>query len=200
MKRKLLQSEKMTKGSPKRRRNNFSSWWMTLSIAFLFLTGACGGGGPSTPPPPKAKSPAAVEKKKEDPTKVAEKKEPEKKAEVEFSYSPAGKPDPFKPFIELSPVRSTRTVPLTPLQKYDISQLKLVAILSTPEGNVALVEDVIQKGYFLKKGTWIGKNDGKVTKILKDRVIVQEVYQDIFGQMKTNEITIMLHKTEGGES
>lgn len=197
MKRKLLQ--KMTKGSPKRRRNNLSYWWMTLSIALLFLTGACGGGAPPSSPPSKAKSPA-VEKKKEEPTKVAEKKEPEKKGEVEFSYNPAGKPDPFKPFIELAPVRSSRTVPLTPLQKYDISQLKLVAILSTPEGNVALVEDGTQKGYFLKKGTWIGKNDGKVTKILKDRVIVEEVYQDIFGQMKTNEVTIMLHKAEGGES
>ncbi len=190
----------MTKGSPKRRRNNVNSWWITLAIALLFLSAACGGGGgPSPSPPPKAKSPA-VEKKKEESTKVAEKKEPEKPAEVEFSYNPSGKPDPFKPFIELAPVRTTRTVPLTPLQKYDVSQLKLVAILSTPEGNVALVEDGTQKGYFLKKGTWIGKNDGKVIKILKDRVIVEEVYQDIFGQTKTNEITIMLHKAEGGES
>ncbi len=66
---------------------------------------------------------------------------------------------------------------------------------------MALVEDVTGKGYFLKKGTWIGKNDGKVTKILKDRVIIEEVYQDIFGQTKTNEISLSLHKVEeGGES
>lgn len=184
--------------SLKRQRNNFSYWWIALSIALLFLIGACGGGTPSSSLPSKAKSPA-VDKKKEEPAKVAEKKEPEKKGEVEFSYNPSGKPDPFKPFIQLAPVRSG-SVPLTPLQKYDISQLKLVAIISAPEGNVALVEDGTQKGYFLKKGTWIGKNDGKVTKVLKDRVIVEEVYQDIFGQTKTNEITIMLHKTEGGES
>ena len=190
--------------SLKPQRNNFTSWWMALSIALLFLIGACGGGTPPSSLPAKAKSPA-VDKKKEELTKVAEKKgpekkEPEKKEEAEFSYNPSGKPDPFKPFIELTPVRSSRTVPLTPLQKYDISQLKLVAIISTPEGNVALVEDGTQKGYFLKKGTWIGKNDGKVTKILKDRVIVEEVYQDIFHQTKTNEIIIMLHKAEGGES
>lgn len=189
----------MRKGSPKRGRNNFSHGWMTLSIALLFFVGACGGGTPPSSLPSKGKSPA-VEKKKEEPAKVAEKKEPEKKPEVEFSYNPSGKPDPFKPFIELTPARTARTVPLTPLQKYDISQLKLVAIISSPEGNVALVEDVTQKGYFLKKGTWIGKNDGKVTKILKDRVIVEEVYQDVFGQTKKNEITIMLHKAEGGES
>jgi type IV pilus assembly protein PilP len=64
-----------------------------------------------------------------------------------------------------------------------------------------MVEDATGKGYFLKKGTWIGKNDGKVTKILKDKVIIEEVYQDIFGQTKTNEISLFLQKIEeGGES
>lgn len=170
-------------------------------IAFLFVLGACGGGTPPSSPPLKTKAPA-VEKKKEEAMKVAEKKEPEKKEEIEFSYNPAGKTDPFKPFIQLTPVKeAARTVPLTPLQKYDISQLKLVAILSTPEGNIALVEDATGKGYFVKKGTWVGKNDGKVTKILKDRVIVEEVYQDILGKLKANEISIFLHKVEeGGES
>ena len=145
-----------------------------------------------------------MEKRKEGPTKVAvaEKKEPEKKEEAEYSYNPAGKPDPFKPFIQLISAKGgSKNAPLTPLQKYDISQLKLVAIISSPDGNIALVEDVAGKGYFLKKGTWIGKNDGKVTKILKDKVIVEEVYQDIFGQTKTNEISLFLQKVEeGGES
>jgi type IV pilus assembly protein PilP len=192
------------KGFPKPERNKTGRWWITLLIVFLFGLGGCGEGTPPSSLPSKTKSPA-VEKKKEEPTKVAEKKEPEKKEEAEYSYNPAGKPDPFKPFIQLTPIREgSRTGPLTPLQKYDINQLKLVAILSTPEGNVALVEDATGRGYFLKKGTWIGKNDGKVTKILKDKVIIEEAYQDIFGQTKTNEISIFLHKAEegggGGES
>lgn len=200
MKRKPFQRKKRMKRSLKPR-NKIGHWWVTVSIVFLFLIGACGGGTPSSSPPLKTKSPA-VEKKKEGATKVAEKKEPEKKEEAEYSYNPAGKPDPFKPFIQLTPVRdASRSGPLTPLQKYDISQLKLVAIISNPEGNIALVEDATGKGYFLKKGTWIGKNDGKVTKILKDKVIIEEVYQDIFGQTKTNEISLFLHKVEeGGES
>ena len=178
----------------KPKRNKIGHGWITLSIVFLFLIGGCGGGTPPPSLPSRAKSPS-VEKKKEEPTKVAEKKE-----EDEYSYNPAGKPDPFKPFIQLASRGSSRTA-LTPLQKFDISQLKLVAIISTSEGNIALVEDATGKGYFLKKGTWIGKNDGKVTKILKDAVIIQEVYQDIFGQTKTNEVSIFLHKVEeGGES
>jgi type IV pilus assembly protein PilP len=191
------------KKSPKTEKNRMGLWGISLLILCLFLMGGCGQGAPPPSIPAKIKAPS-VEKKKEVPTKteVAEKKEPEKKEEAEYSYNPAGKPDPFRPFVQLISVRgSSGTAPMTPLQKYDISQLKLVAIISSPGGNMALVEDVAGKGYFLKKGTWIGKNDGKVTKILKDKVIVEEVYQDIFGQTKTNEVSIFLHKVEeGGES
>ena len=184
----------------KPKRNKIAVLGITLSIAFLFLIGGCGGSTPPSSLPAKTKSPSV--EKKEEPAKVVEKKEVEKKEEPEYSYNPAGKPDPFKPFIQLTPVRgASRSTPLTPLQKYEISQLKLVAIISTPEGNIAMVEDATGKGYFLKKGTWIGKNDGKVTKILKDKVIIEEVYQDIFGQTKTNEISLFLQKIEeGGES
>ncbi|MGB9629539.1 MAG: pilus assembly protein PilP [Thermodesulfobacteriota bacterium] len=167
----------------------------SVLIVFLFLIGGCGGApSPSLPTKDKPSLPA-----KKETVKVAEKKEEEKKEEPEYTYNPAGKPDPFKPFLQLTPVREVSRVPLTPLQKYEISQLKLVAIISSPEGNIAMVEDSAGKGYFLKKGTLIGKNDGKVTKILKDKVIVEEVYLDIFGQTKTHEISILLHRMEEGE-
>lgn len=133
---------------------------------------------------------------------MTEKKEGEKKEEAEYTYNPLGKPDPFRPFIQISASKEySRKVPLTPLQKYEISQLMLVAIIVTPEGNIALVEDSTGKGYFLKKGTEIGKNDGKVKQILKDKIIIEEVYEDIFGQKKINEISLFLYRVgEGGES
>lgn len=182
-----------------RSRPRFS--FITVCIAFLFFVAGCGGSPPPSSPPQKGKSPA-VEKRKVEAVKVAEKKEIEKKEETEYIYNPVGKPDPFKPFIQITPAKEySRSVPLTPLQKYEISQLKLVAIITTPEGNIALVEDAAGKGYFLRKGTGIGKNDGKVKNILKDKVIIEEVYEDIFGQKKVNEISLFLHRVEeGGES
>jgi Tfp pilus assembly protein PilP len=76
-----------------------------------------------------------------------------------------------------------------------------VAIIIAPEGNIAMVEDSLGKGFFLKKGTEIGKNDGRVKKILKDKVIIEEVYEDGSGQKKNNEISLSLHGIEeGGES
>lgn len=198
MKRKRVQRQR---GVQKFARNRMFYLLLSLSIAFLFFMTGCGGGSTPFTSSKKEKSPVA-EKKKTEPVKRSEEKEIEKKEETDYSYNPAGKPDPFKPFIQITSTKEySRTVPLTPLQKYEISQLKLVAIIVSPEGNVALVEDSAGKGYFLKKGTEIGKNDGKVTKILKDRVIIEELYQDIFGQTKSNEISLFLHKLEeGGES
>jgi type IV pilus assembly protein PilP len=165
------------------------------------MTG-CGGGSPPTILTQKEKPPVIV-KKETEPVKVEVKKESlEKKEETEYTYNPVGKPDPFKPFIQMTSIKEySKNTLLTPLQKYEISQLKLVAIIVAPEGNIAMVEDLLGKGFFLKKGTEIGKNDGKVKKILLDKVIIEEVYEDSLGQKKTNEISLFLHRVEeGGET
>jgi len=179
----------------KRRRAFVSTMVLCL---FLVCVAGCGGGSPSSPA---LKTKADGAEKKAAQTKVPDIKENPGGQAVEYSYNAAGKPDPFKPFIQMASVREARNAPLTPLQKYEISQLRLVAIISGPQGNIALIEDAAGKGYFLKQGTDIGKNDGKVTRILKDKIIVEETYQDIFGQVKTNEIPLFLHRLEeGGES
>jgi type IV pilus assembly protein PilP len=137
---------------------------LAVSTVFLFLLSSCGG--ETAPPPPSSpfgKTPGA-ETKKAQPVQVAEKVEKKKVVEKEepaFSYNPTGKSDPFKPFIQLMPDKLRKSAFLTPLQKYDISQLKLVAIITLPEGSVALVEDQQGKGYFLKRGTAIGRRDEK---------------------------------------
>jgi len=181
-----------------RKRNRYNLAWLLFGIAFILSS--CGEGTVPLPPPKGGASKVAAQKAEA--AKVEVKKEPEKKDEPEYIYNPAGKPDPFKPFIQLAPIKGVvRTVPLTPLQKYDISQLKLVAVISTPEGNIALVEDSSGRGYFVKRGTEIGKNDGKVTRILKDRIVIEEIYPDVWGQSKKSEVYLFLHKIEeGGES
>jgi len=174
---------------------------ITILVAAAFFAVSCGGGSVPSPAPPKGKS-AVAQKKLAEPAKAEQKQETEQGERKEYAYDPTGKVDPFKPFIQLaSAKKSSKNVPLTPLEKYEISQLKLVAIISTPEGNIALIEDSTGKGYFLKKGTGIGKNDGRVKKILKDKVVIEETYQDILGQTKNNEVSLYLHRIEeGGES
>ena len=175
-------------------RTKIKPFWALLIS--LFLVVSCGEGTAPLPVSKKGGLPA-VERKKTEPAKIEEKKEGEKE---EYTYNASGKPDPFKPFLQVTPLRETQSFPLTPLQKYDISQLKLVAVLSAPEGKIGLVEDATGKGYFIKKGTWIGKNDGKVTKVLTDRVMIEEVFLDALGQKKVNEVSLSLQRAEeGGE-
>lgn len=113
----------------------------------------------------------------------------------DYVYDPTGKRDPFQPFIAAqTPVRPAgEEIPVTPLQKYDLSQLKLVAIIvGTGEGS-AMVEDSEGKGYIIKKGVYVGTNFGKVKAVLKDRVIIEERYKDYMGQVKDKEIILRLY-------
>lgn len=92
--------------------------------------------------------------------------EPEPEPEVETA-------DENAPAIPAPPPRRK-----TPLEKLDLSQLKLVAIVRAPAGNKALVEEASGKGYIITHGTYIGINSGRVVEILKDRVIVEEEEKD----------------------
>jgi len=134
------------------------------------------------------------------PPKVAPRKAtpastPAQEVERDYVYDPTGKRDPFQPFIATkTPVKpSGEEVPITPLQKYDLSQLKLVAILVGKGGGRAMVEDSEGKGYIIEKGVYVGRNFGKVKTVLKDRVIIEERYKDYMGKVREKEIVLQLH-------
>ena len=125
-----------------------------------------------------------------------------------YFYDRRGKLDPFKPLFAIEAERMARAdkkakkkkLPLTPLQRIDLSQLKLVGIIVSPTGNKALVEEPSGKGYIITKGTYVGTNFGRVKRILKDRVIVEEQVEDFFsGQMKLQTTQLRLQKDEVGD-
>jgi type IV pilus assembly protein PilP len=133
-----------------------------------------------------------------------------KKMIVEASggYTPAGKIDPFLPLFEEKPVVPTETadaekqkkkrrIPLTPLERVDLSQLRLVGIIQAPTGNKALVEEASGKGYIIKKGTFIGIHAGRVLEIQKDRVIVEEEVENVLGQFTLEKKELKLQKPPG---
>ncbi len=94
-----------------------------------------------------------------------------------YQYQLTGRADPFKPFIAPKTVNPNDLVDdnkeLTGMQLFEPGQLSLVAIMDTPSGRIAMVEDVTKKGYMLRKGILIGRN-GEVTEIMKDQVVVTE--------------------------
>jgi type IV pilus assembly protein PilP len=134
-------------------------------------------------------------------TSAAEKAKPSSK--IQSIYDPQGKIDPFEPLfrekqtVALVKSKRKKRTPRTPLEKIDISQLKLVGIILASSGNRALVEESSGKGYVIKKGTYMGTNSGKVVKIEKDKVIVAEEYEDIRGNVTLRNKEIKLPKPPG---
>ena len=116
------------------------------------------------------------------------------------TYIIRGKVDPFEPLFKEKPVsrkKKKKRIPRTPLEKLSIGQLKLVAIIRAPSGNKALVEEGSGKGYVIKKGTYIGLNAGKIIKIEKDNIIIEEEIEDIQGNIKVRQRELKLQKPSG---
>jgi type IV pilus assembly protein PilP len=121
---------------------------------------------------------------------------------IPAKYDPTGKTDPFEPLFRDKPVltkkkKRKKRLPQTPLERIDLSQLRLVGIILASSGNRALVEESTGKGYVIKKGTYIGTNAGKVVRIKKETVIVEEEFEDVYGKIATRKREIKLPKPPG---
>jgi Tfp pilus assembly protein PilP len=130
-----------------------------------------------------------------------------------YMYNTAGKPDPFKPFMETDPAQkkkmeeeenrrraASKDRPISPLQQADIGQFRLVGIAGDQNRRVAMVEDGIAKKYYpLFVGTYIGLNGGRVAAILPDRVVVEEKAEKQDKKSQVRRLTVMLHKEEEGK-
>lgn len=114
----------------------------------------------------------------------------------EYRYDPTGKPDPFRSFIkreiELGPAITT------PLERFDLSQLEVTAIIWGTERRRALVRDPAGKGYVVQAGTAIGKNKGRVIEIFDNMVLVKETYVDFRDRATTKEVELRLYQNQGG--
>ena len=100
--------------------------------------------------------------------------------------------DPFRPFVlEIRPQRKD-SENLSPLERYEVGQLKLVGIVWDIPDPRAMVEDAAGLGYVIKLGTPIGRNDGKVKVIGPKQGVIEEVFLDFYGTRKTREVKLKL--------
>ncbi len=152
-----------------------------------------------------------TEKEKKEGIKPEEKSEKKKKNKM-IAYAKE-KIDPFAPLFRAETEqkkqpkkvmnarksKGTQKPPrrLTPLEKLDLSQLKLVGIVRAESGNKALVEEASGKGYIITIGTYIGIHSGKVTEILKDRVIVEEKEEDLIGNITIRKRELKFQRPSG---
>ncbi len=104
-------------------------------------------------------------------------------------YDPTGKRDPFRPF-DFAP--KIDTAGKTELERYDIGQLKVTAILEGFDEPKAIVENSAGRGFTVKKGVKIGPNNGEIIDIKKDRIFILERFVDFTGDTKTKTIELKL--------
>jgi len=61
-----------------------------------------------------------------------------------------------------------------PLEAFDLSVLKLVAIMKMGDSRAAMVEDDEGKGYVVRKGGYIGRDSGRVVAISERNLVISE--------------------------
>jgi type IV pilus assembly protein PilP len=113
------------------------------------------------------------------------------------AYNPTGRRDPFRP-----PRVNQQTLAgeaRTPLQRYDLGQLRLVAIIYNATSPTAVVEDQAGLGYIVRVGTPIGANGGAIKAIEQGKVRVEEESIDFYGERQTSEVVMELAAEERGK-
>ncbi len=119
----------------------------------------------------------------------------------QFDFS--NKKDPFKPFViaKVASIPSPSEVKKAlrdslPIHSFDVSQFKLIGVVTGGKENHAMVVDPNGKGYVLKPGMLIGKNDGRVVSITPGGVDVLEQFKDDNGRVRKENIKITLPRKQ----
>jgi type IV pilus assembly protein PilP len=147
-----------------------------LFVVCLLLTVAgCGDEPTYTAPKTSSKKVRPV---KAPPVKAAAVEEEQKDI---FAYNPIGQRDPFESLLKKETESRQAGVPKTPLEKFDLGQFRVQAILIGKGVPRAMVTAPDGKNYILKPGLKIGKNNGVISDINRTEVVVEESTIDLAG-------------------
>lgn len=100
--------------------------------------------------------------------------------------------DPFRPATLRKKVVQRARENLSPLERFELNQLKIVGVIWDMKEPRAMVEDNAGLGYTIKVGTPIGSGDGVVKAIHRNEVVVEEYYFDVYGARKKRDVSMKL--------
>ena len=125
---------------------------------------------------------------------------PQESAE-DYRYRTQERRDPLEPLLKEAPPDVLRPKPrqperpLGPLERFDLSALKLVGIVWGELGRKALIKAPDGKSYFATLETYMGKYSGKVIAIENDHLVIEEQYLNIEDKLVPKTLTLPLrHK------
>jgi Tfp pilus assembly protein PilP len=114
------------------------------------------------------------------------------RGDVASTYDPTQHRDPFRPPNLTPTVADSKSGPRTPLEGYEIGQLKLVGIVKNSTDTRAMVEDSAGLGYIVTTGTPIGTSGGVVRSIETRRVLIEEMTTNFYGEKQAKEVVMEL--------
>ncbi|MDY6842550.1 MAG: pilus assembly protein PilP [Thermodesulfobacteriota bacterium] len=172
----------------KKRREKRSRWG---SIALIIIFASVFGCNNSTPPEPTVSYSPRITKKAADEGEQLDNIEKWKELfdTSQYFYNIKTSRDPFESPI-LKTKKTEKEQKKTPLEKWDIAQLKLIATLYTKSVRLAMVEDPDGRGHILRKGLRIGVNDGFIVSISENEVVVKEKAVGRRGTFNVRTITL----------
>jgi type IV pilus assembly protein PilP len=180
------------------KRNSLFSTSAGVLICALVLT-ACSKDKPAVAPAQSPKAAVAVSKPVQNVVSSASRLTTPPANQFDFS----NKKDPFKPFIvvKVESKRPSDTIKKDqhdslPIHSFDVNQFKLIGIVTGVRENKAMVTDPGGKGYVLKAGMTIGKNNGKIILINSSGVDVVEQFKDESGKTRKETIKLTLPRKQ----
>ena len=109
-----------------------------------------------------------------------------------YRYSAVGKKDPFRNYFgDMASLNKEKKI-VSELQNFDVTDLRLSAIIYGITDPKAVVIAPDGKSYIVKNGSFIGKNWGKISRILPDKLEIVETYKDPLGRKIINKLYLEL--------
>ncbi len=124
----------------------------------------------------------------------------EARAQYVYSYNALGKRDPFRNMTVDTPREGDNKQPdidcNEPLCRFDVDDLKVVAVISGDANPLAMLEDPGQVGHIVHRNTKVGKQGGKVTAIERDCLVVTSYIAGADGKAQANKVKMCIKPDE----
>lgn len=164
--------------------------WLFLAMTAALVLAVSGCDKPVEAPVPKPAAKPVKDQAAETQPAAAAVPAP---AEPRVVYSAQGRRDPF---VSLTGKRVAAFLD-NPLESFDLPQFQLKAVIIGMGEPKAMVIAPDGKGYIIRKGMKFGKNKGVVIEISREKVRVEERYQDLTGVMRRVIQDLNVPKREG---
>jgi len=112
-----------------------------------------------------------------------------------YSYDPKSRREPFQSLTKVIKSASLQSQ-MPPLQRVQISDMKLLGIMWGGYGYYGLIQTPDGKGYTVKEGMLLGTNNGVIRTITDKAIFVSEPTIDLAGRKSTKEVELLLRPRE----